>query len=207
MKNSWLDMWDNRYSEEGYAYGTAPNAYLKEKLKPLSPGTILFPADGEGRNGVFAATQGWKVSAFDISTEGQKKALKLAEANHITIDYRVGELPTLNYQPEQFDAIALIFAHFPIAIRSKYHKLLSTYLCKGGFVIIEAFDKSHLEYRLKNPKVGGPGNSESLSSLEELKADFSNFEIIEAVEQEIELKEGNYHVGKGHVARFMARKI
>ena len=206
MKKPWLERWDNRYSEEAYAFGTAPNAYLKEKLKTLKPGAILFPAEGEGRNAVFAATLGWTVSAFDISVQGRKKALKLAEANHVTIDYQVGELPTLQYHPEQFDAIALIYAHFPVAIRSKYHKLLITYLRKGGLVILEAFSKKHLEYRLNNPKVGGPTDLENLFSIEELKQDFANFEILEATEQEIELKEGHYHDGKGYVVRFVARK-
>ena len=150
---------------------------------------------------------GWTVSAFDISTEGRKKALKLAEANHVTIDYQIGELPTLHYQPEQFDVIALIFAHFPVEIRSQYHKLLGTYLRKGGLVIIEAFDKSHLEYRLKNPQIGGPRDLETLFSLKELKLDFANFEVLEAVEQEIELNEGIYHVGKGHAVHLVARKV
>ena len=84
MKNPWLELWDSRYSEKAYAFGTAPNVFLKEKLENLKPGTILFPAEGEGRNAVYAANRGWMVSAFDISTEGWKKALKLAETNNVT---------------------------------------------------------------------------------------------------------------------------
>jgi len=56
-----------------------PNNYLKEQLSKLDVGSILFPAEGEGRNAVFAARLGWTVSAFDISTEGKLKAIKLAE--------------------------------------------------------------------------------------------------------------------------------
>src|SRR5215510_10066513 len=113
MNDPWLQRWEDRFSEKEYAYGEEPNEYLKEQLIKLTPGAILFPAEGEGRNAVFAAKLGWSVSAFDISSEGKKKALKLAELNKVNIDYQVGELNSLNYHKEQFDAIALIYAHFP----------------------------------------------------------------------------------------------
>lgn len=90
--NNWTQRWDDRYSSEEFAYGKEPNNYLKEQLEKLNPGAILFPAEGEGRNAIFAAKLGWNVSAFDISEEGKNKALKLAEANNVSIDYQVGEL-------------------------------------------------------------------------------------------------------------------
>ena len=85
MNDNWTDRWNERYKKEEFAYGQQPNNYLKEQLGKLSAGTILFPAEGEGRNAVFAAKLGWTVSAFDISVEGKKKASRLAEANNVTI--------------------------------------------------------------------------------------------------------------------------
>lgn len=169
-------------------------------------GKILFPAEGEGRNAVYAATLGWDVFAFDISVEGRNKAIRLAEHNNVSIDYRVGELPTLNYREKQFDAIALIYAHFPPQIRSAYHKMLDTCLRKDGIIIFEAFSKKHLEYRLKNEKVGGPADLASLFSVEELQSDFRDYEIITLAEEEVELNEGLYHNGNGSVIRFVGRK-
>ena len=206
MNNTWTDRWNDRYSSEEFAYGTAPNNYLKEQLEKLKTGSILFPAEGEGRNAVFAAQLGWKVSAFDISAEGKNKALKLAEANNVVIDYQVGELETLNYQAEQFDVIALIYAHFPAAIKSSIHKTLETYLRKDGYIIFEAFSKKHLEYLAINDKVGGPKDIESLFSIEEIQSDFPDYEIIQLEEKEIELNEGLFHNGKGSVIRFVGKK-
>lgn len=203
---NWTQRWDDRYKSEEFAYGEDPNNYLKEQIEKLNIGTILFPAEGEGRNAVFAAKLGWKVSAFDISEEGKNKALKLAEANNVTIDYQVGVLETLNYKAEQFDAIALIYAHFPAEIKSSIHKTLETYLRKDGIIIFEAFSKKHLEYLAINDKVGGPKDIESLFSIEEIQADFPNYEIIELEEKEIELNEGLFHNGKGSVIRFVGRK-
>ena len=206
MSDSWTARWNERYSKEGFAYGDQPNDYLKEQLNKLTAGKILFPAEGEGRNAVFAARLGWKVSAFDISEEGKKKTLQFAQANNVSIDYQVGELQKLNYSPNQFDAIALVYAHFPAEIKSPYHKMLANFLRKGGAIIFEAFSKKHVDYISRDEKMGGPRDSASLFSIEEIKSDFANCEFIELEEKEIELREGAFHQGLGSVIRFVGRK-
>lgn len=206
MNQSWTDRWNDRYSKEEFAYGEQPNNYLKEQLLRLDPGKILFPAEGEGRNAVFAAKLGWTVSAFDISVEGKNKALRLAEMNKVQIDYQVGELQALSYHTEQFDAMALIYAHFPANIKSSCHRALDVCVRKGGIVVFEAFSKRHLDYLALNEKVGGPKEIEMLFSTDELRSDFFNYEVIELEEREIELNEGLFHNGKGSVIRFVGRK-
>jgi len=206
MIDTWLKRWNDRFAEKEFAYGTEPNEYLKEQLLKLQPGAILFGAEGEGRNAVFAAKQGWQVTAFDISIEGKKKALTLANKNNVSIDYQIGDLPQLGYEDEHFDAIVLIYAHLPPQIRSEYNTLLSTTLKKGGTIIFEAFGKKHIEYIDKNPKVGGPRDLDYLFSTDELKSDFENYDILELVEKEVDLNEGICHNGKGSVVRFVGRK-
>jgi SAM-dependent methyltransferase len=198
--------WDERYSQEAFAYGEHPNQFLKAQLEPLTPGSILFPAEGEGRNAVFAAKLGWNVTAFDISEAGKNKALQLAEKHQVTLDYKVGELQTLDFGSEPFDAIALIYAHFPANIKSSYHQVFDSYLRKGGLVIFEAFSKKHIDYIAKNEKVGGPKDLGVLYSMEELISDFSNYEVIQLEEAAVELQEGLYHNGLGSVIRFVGRK-
>lgn len=183
MDDSWINKWNERYSKPEFAFGEQPNDYLKEQLEKLNPGSILFPAEGEGRNAVFAAKLGWAASAFDISVEGKKKALRLAEINKVTIDYQVGELHSLNYKENQFDAIALIYAHFPADIKSFYHKTLDKFLRRNGIVLFEAFGKKHIDYVLKDERIGGPRDIASLFSMDELKEDFANYEIIELAEK------------------------
>jgi len=206
MNDTWTERWNDRYGKEEFAYGVEPNNYLREQLLKLNPGAILFPAEGEGRNAIFAARLGWKVSAFDISVEGKNKALRFATVNNVTIDYQVGELQDLNYHQGQFDAIALIYAHFPADIKSLYHKTLDSYLRKNGIVIFEAFSKKHIDYLARNDKIGGPKDIAMLFSIDEIRSDFGNYEIIELEEKEIELHEGLFHNGKGSVIRFTGRK-
>ena len=206
MSNNWVKSWDDRYSKEEFVYGEEPNNFLREQLQKLKPGKILFPAEGEGRNAVFAATKGWDVYAFDISSVGKHKAEELAKKNNVKIKYEVGGLQSLNYKPESFDVIALIYAHFPAEIKSEYHKTLGNYLKKGGIIIFEAFSKKHLEYISRNESVGGPREIEMLFSKEEIQSDFNNFEIIELDEKVIQLNEGSFHNGEGSVIRFIGRK-
>ena len=204
--DNWTKVWEDRFGKDEFAYGTEPNDFLKTQIALLQPGKILFAAEGEGRNAVFAAKNGWEVYAFDISQEGKKKALHLALENHVTLDYQIGQLAELDFTPNQMDAIALIYAHFPAEIKSNYHQQLDKLLKPGGTIIFEAFSKKHLEYVTSNPNVGGPKDLAMLFSIEEIQHDFPNYEWIYLKEEIIDLHEGIYHNGTGSVIRFVGRK-
>ncbi len=198
--------WDERYAEEAYVYGEKPNAFFKEQLDALNPGKILLPADGEGRNGVYAAEEGWEVSAFDISHTGKEKADQLAEKKGVQINYKVGSLEDQYYEAESFDVIALIFAHFPPHLKQDYHQQFVDLLKPGGILIFEAFSKDHLAYSAKNPKVGGPKNRDILYDTDELENYFSTLEKHTLIQTEVELSEGAYHQGTGSAVRFVGVK-
>jgi len=198
--------WDERYKEEEFAYGKDPNLFFKEWLPKFKQGAILMPADGEGRNGVFAAKTGWKVTSFDLSSEGQSKAVQLARENQVTLDYIVGNLEDLRFERESFDAVGMIYAHFSAEKKSEFHEKLNDYLKVGGIVILEAFSKSHLHFKKLNPQVGGPNDMNELYDKAEILADFENYEILMLEEEEILLDEGKYHIGKGAVIRFVGKK-
>lgn len=198
--------WDERYSDTEFAYGKEPNAFFKEWIDPLEPGKILMPADGEGRNGVYAGTLGWKVTSFDLSREGKAKALRLAKEWGVSMDYLVGDFSDLQFDKESFDAIGLIYAHFPASKKSEFHKRLSSYLKPGGTVIFEAYSKKNLELRKKNPRIGGPTDLDMLFSSDEIMKDFIDYETIHLTEEKAVLEEGKYHQGVGSVIRFVGRK-
>lgn len=200
------DFWNQRYSLKEFIYGEKPNQYLKEKLEGLPVGRILLPAEGEGRNGVFAARLGWTVSAFDQSEEGKRKAEQLAVQNQVEIDYQVSDMKDIRYPENTFDALALVYAHFHSRTRREYHRELAGYLKKGGVLILEAFGKKHADNQKQDPNAGGPRDVNMLYDLAGLKSDFEGFELIESIETDIELDEGNYHRGKASVVRVYAIK-
>jgi SAM-dependent methyltransferase len=196
------NFWNERYAPQDFAYGTEPNDFFKSEICKLVPGKLLLPGEGEGRNAVFAAIKGWDVTAVDFSEQAKIKALKLADENNVKINYLVSPLEEYQFPGNEYDAIALVFVHFPPDIREKVHKLLVKSLKKGGTVLIEAFSKSQI-----NNASGGPKDLSSLYSIEDFENDFSGLKIETLSEYRIQLREGPYHNGIADVIRFKAVRL
>jgi 2-polyprenyl-3-methyl-5-hydroxy-6-metoxy-1,4-benzoquinol methylase len=193
--------WNERYGADAYAYGTKPNQFLAENIASLPTGKILFAAEGEGRNAVFAAQNGFHVDAFDTSEKGKIKADLLATEKKVQINYQVGMLNDLGYKSNSFDSLVLIYAHFDDAIRASMHKKLIDLVKPGGTILFEAFNKDQLQY-----PSGGPKKIEMLFTIEEVKNEFNNCDFSFLRSEIIELSEGEFHQGKGAVIRFIATK-
>jgi len=200
------DFWNEKFETKEYIYGKKPNNYLTEKLKHLKPGKILFAAEGEGRNAVFAATQNWQVEAFDLSENAKNKALRFAQEKNVEINYQLQEFLEIPYQKNSFDAIALIYAHFEKDKKQAYFKRINQLLKEDAYIIFEGFGENHPEYQKIYPKIGGPKNADLLFSVEELKKAFKEYDFIEIQEEVVELNEGKKHIGKGSVVRMFAKK-
>jgi SAM-dependent methyltransferase len=195
------NIWDQRYGQEGYIYGKAPNAFFKQETDRLKPGKILLPAEGEGRNAVYAAKNGWQVLALDMSQAGRNKALKLAEEAGVGIQYEICDLTSCLLPENEFDALAIIFAHFPSETRRLVYRKLLGALKPGGTLILETFSKKQF-----GKTSGGPQNLDMLNNIEELKLDFKDLDFKEISESEVDLQEGDFHVGKAKVIRIVAVK-
>ncbi|MDF1547093.1 MAG: class I SAM-dependent methyltransferase [Bacteroidales bacterium] len=195
------EFWDSRYAEKEFAYGELPNSYFKQELEKLTPGKLLLPAEGEGRNAVFAAKLGWDVQAVDLSEKGKEKTLRLAAKNNVSIKYHVSNLLDYQYIKNGYDAVVLIFAHFPSEMRNIIHKKLIYSLKSGGIILMEVFSKKQI-----TRESGGPKSIELLYDINELLLDFEDFEILEATETQTELDEGTFHRGIAEVIRIKAQK-
>ncbi len=199
------EFWNDRYRQDEYVYGENPNAWLESILVSIPPGKILFPAEGEGRNAVFAAHLGWQVDAFDYSVEARTKALRLAEKKHVSIHYQVTDLADLEIF-NVYDAIGLFYAHFAKANRFHFHQKLAASLKKDGLLLLEGFSLNHRKHQLINEHAGGPRDPELLYTLDEIRHCFPDFTIERLEETETELAEGSFHRGPASVIRFVGRK-
>ncbi len=195
------NQWNQRYAANEYIYGEEANEFFKEMIDKLTPGSILIPCEGEGRNACYAASKGWKVTAFDLSTEGQRKAKTLAEKKHVSFDYLIMDAAKMNFALESFDVVALIYAHYPASIRSKIHQNLLSFLKKDGILFMEAFNKKQI-----NKNSGGPKDITMLYNINLLEDDFTSLTITLNKEIEIILNEGNFHSGSSEIIRFIASK-
>jgi SAM-dependent methyltransferase len=194
--------WNNRYAEREYVYGEEPNVFFAEQLKLIKPGTIILPCEGEGRNAVFAANNGWKVFAFDSSEEGMSKAMKLAEKSGAVINYTIEDAGSVSYANDSADVVALIYAHLPPEVRAALHQKAVQWLKPGGYLILEAFNPSQL-----SNKSGGPKDIEMLYSDDMLRQDFTGLQTEFTGLLQMGLNEGKYHEGEADIIRFVGVKI
>jgi len=193
--------WDERYGGAAYVYGMEPNQWFKEKIDTLAPGRALFPADGEGRNSVYAATLGWRAEAFDYSESGQRKALQLAREKGVNVSYRLADAADVPIPPETYDAVFLIYSHFPPEIREVLFPRLQKALKPGGVLLAEVFSVHQL-----GRNSGGPQSEVLLYTTEYMRKAFASLNIDYLEEKEITLNEGPHHEGAAMVIRMIARR-
>lgn len=195
------EFWNTKYEGQEFHYGEAPNRFLELMLESRPPGRLLFPAEGEGRNAVYAARLGWEVHAFDISEKGRAKALALAKEKGVEINYNLND--ALAFQSNlKFDAIALIYAHFPSEIRAAVHHKMAALLKPVGELWLEAFAPGQLSFNS-----GGPKDESMLYSPELLAADFSDLQIRQNKVMRYKLAEGPGHEGMAEVIRLRGVKM
>ena len=196
-------MWDQRYSEPGFAYGTEPNDFLAENAERYLPpgGEILSLAEGEGRNAVFLARRGFRVTGVDGSAVGLEKARQLAAQHGVEIQTVVADLRAFDLGVERWDGIVSIWCHTPAELRARLHRAAVAALRPGGVLLLEAYTPRQLEL-----KTGGPPMADRLMTEEAVRAELAGLDLIVAEEKLREVHEGKYHGGMSAVLQVIARK-
>jgi SAM-dependent methyltransferase len=198
--------WDERYRGEGFAFGTAPNAFLVSQRDRFRPGMrALLPGDGEGRNGVWLASQGLEVDTVDVSPLGVAKAKRLAGERGVSINAELADLLNWTWPVSTYDIVAAFYVHFFDPDRPKMHQAMLEALKPGGLLILEAFGLRQLEFK-KLYGSGGPGQPEMLYSKEKLAQDFKSGRVELLEEVIVELDEGQRHRGRAAVVRAIVRR-
>ncbi len=193
-------MWNERYSEEEYVYGTEPNSFLVEHAGMLSD-PVLSLGEGEGRNAVFLASLGLKVHGVDGSEVGLAKAQALAKSKGVEIQTEVADLGTFEPVGNRYGSVVSISAHLPSAIRGKLYPLVERCLRPGGIIILEAYTPDQL-----GRDTGGPKNPDMLMTPAKIEREFPNLEPILLQELERYVCEGKFHTGIASVVQFIGKK-
>lgn len=182
--------WDDRYDQDDYFYGLAPNHFVGPEIEKLVPGKGLFLAEGEGRNAVFAAECGHDVVALDNSWVGREKTLNFARSKGVAVDYRLLDLVADDWATDQYDFVVLCFAHLPPEFMSEVHAQAVVCLRPGGRLIHCSFAKAQF-----GRSSGGPPSLDWLHDLENLKKQYAGVDFDRAEELEVELNEAAGHRG------------
>lgn len=198
-------MWDERYSEPGFAYGTEPNDFLKAEYQRIpAGGRVLCLAEGEGRNAVFLAEQGYDVTAMDLSEVGLNKAQRLADDRGVTIITQVADMADYHFEANSWDAVVSIWAHVPVNVRQQVHAQIAQALKPSGVYLFEAYTYE----QTKMDAVGGPpaDQPDRFGSLLHLRDELSELDEVLGIEKQRMVSEGNRHQGLSAVVQFIGKK-
>jgi 2-polyprenyl-3-methyl-5-hydroxy-6-metoxy-1,4-benzoquinol methylase len=194
--------WDKRYASNPNAYGKRPNQFIKNYIDKYTPGKILFPGEGQGRNALYAASKNWEVDAFDYSKIAREQTYSIANEINVNLNYWIETFQSFQVITGIYDVVALCYVHLPSNERKLfYHKLWQS-LKPGGELIMEAFTKTQLAFQS-----GGPKAVDLLFDQETVLSDFAAFETLEIAEMVTVLDEGNFHQGEAHIIRYHGKKI
>lgn len=194
-------MWDRRFREPGWAYGTAPNDFLVEVAARIPPGEVLCLAEGEGRNATYLAGLGYRVTAVDSSAVGLDKARLLARERSVAVETVVADLADFEIERSRWSGIVSIFCHVPAQLRADVHARCVDALAGGGVFVLEAYTPRQLDHG-----TGGPRSVELLYEPNDIRADLSGLDLEIMREIVRDISEGRYHRGPGAVVQALGVK-
>lgn len=194
-------MWDERYNTENYAYGIQPNDFLAGNASFIPKGKILSLAEGEGRNAVFLAEQGYSVTAVDSSLIGLDKGRRLAEKSQVDVEFIHADLADYDLGTEKWDGIVSIFCPLPPEIRRSLYKKVQRGLKISGIFLLEAYRSEQA-----GKDTGGGSSVEVMQTAKSLHEELPLLHFNKLSELERNVVEGLYHTGIGAVVQAIATK-
>lgn len=194
-------MWDKRYSEPGFAYGSEPNEFLAGFAGLIPAGPVLSLGEGEGRNAVYLASLGHRVVAIDQSEVGLAKARRLAGDRNLTIEAFRADLEHYPIEPGAWAGIVSIFCHLPRRIRVNLYSAVVRGLRPGGIFVLEAYTPNQI-----GRGTGGPQDPDMMVTLAGLKEELAGLDFVHARELERDVREGAYHTGVASVVQVVGQR-
>jgi len=164
--------WDERYGTEELIWKAEPNRFLVEELDALPPGRALDVACGEGRNAVWLASKGWRVTGADFSRAGLAKAQRLATDRGVEVTWVEADVVEWRPPTASFDLVVVMYLHLPAEQRRRALAHAAAALAPGGVLLVVGHDTSNL---LKG--TGGPQDPAVLFGPDEIVQDLSGLHI------------------------------
>jgi len=189
-------MWDERYSQPGFAYGTEPNEFLVAAGGRIPAGPVLTLGEGEGRNAAYLAGLGHRVVAVDQSEVGLAKARRLAADRGLTVETACADLAAYPIEPGAWAGVVSIFCHLPRRVRVPLYAAIVRGLRPSGVLVLEAYTPNQL-----GRGTGGPQDPDMLVSLAGLREELAGLDFVHAREVDREVREGAYHTGVASVVQ------
>jgi SAM-dependent methyltransferase len=170
--------WDARYSGAEYEWSMHPNLFVAAELDGVPPGRALDLAAGEGRNSVWLAERGWRVTAVDFSRVGLDKGRKLSAAHGVAdgqVDWIVADLSEYPLPRSSYDLVLIAYLQVSAALRARVLAGAAAALVPGGTLLVVGHDLANLA-----EGTGGPSSPDVLYTPEAITEALPGLRIIRA---------------------------
>lgn len=165
-------LWDQRHAAQDPIESTEPDPTLVDEIGSLRPGRALDLGAGDGRNAIWLAERGWKVTAVDFSQVALERGRSRATESGVEVEWQLADL--LDWSPDArlYDLVTLFFLHLPGTERRAVYARAADAVAPGGTLLIVAHDRANLA-----GGVGGPQDPDVLVSPGEVAAELTGFRV------------------------------
>jgi SAM-dependent methyltransferase len=170
--------WDERYSGTEFEWSMHPNQFVEAELTGLPPGRALDLAAGEGRNSVWLAGRGWRVTAVDFSRVGLEKGRKLSAARGVgerQVDWVIADLNEYLPARDAYELVLIAYLQVGAALRARVLAAAAAALIPGGTLLVIGHDLTNL-----TEGVGGPQSPDVLYTPETITAELPGLRVVRA---------------------------
>ncbi|MCP3027167.1 bifunctional 2-polyprenyl-6-hydroxyphenol methylase/3-demethylubiquinol 3-O-methyltransferase UbiG [Halobacillus sp. A5] len=194
--------WDQRFSGDGFVYGTKVNQFVGEHAEVLPErARVACFAEGEGRNAVYLAGRGHEVTAYDQSQVGLDKMVELAARHGVEVTPVQLDLTKERAGEAEHDAAVMVFGHVPKEGQSFLIENMLNAVKPGGVIMLEVYSEEQLEYG-----TGGPPSCDLLYDPADMLGWLKKWKMLHFYYGEAVRHEGDRHTGLGHVIQVVAEK-
>ena len=169
------ELWDERHAARDPIESHEPDPTLVTEVADLRPGLALDLATGDGRNAIWLAGHGWRVTAVDFSSVALDRARRAAAAAGVEVDWLQADLLEWRLPEAAFDLVTLVFLHLPEGERRAVYARAAAAVRPGGTLLVVGHDRTNL-----TDGVGGPHDPEVLFTPAEIASELSGFTVVRA---------------------------
>lgn len=183
------NVWDRRYADRDFVWSVQPNQFVVQEVEGLPPGRALDLACGEGRNAVWLAERGWRVTGVDFSVVGLEKARRLATARGVEGEWVAADLLEYRPEPRAFDLVLVLYLQVSASERAPILRAAADAVADGGIFLLIAHDTSNLQ-----DGYGGPQRAEVLYRAQDVVSDMDASDLridrAERLERRVQTPDG-----------------
>jgi len=167
--------WDQRYGAAALIWSSGPNQFVEQEITGLRPGHALDLGAGEGRNALWLAEHGWRVTAVDFSRVGLDKARTIAASRGVTVDWVLADLFEYRPSAHTYDLVLVAYLQLPEPQLAQVLARAANALVPGGTMLVVGHDRTNLD-----DGVGGPRDPAVLHTPDEITAALPDLRVHKA---------------------------